>query len=77
MTRLQIIIKEADKAFIVFNLLKELPFVEIEKTENENDIIVSEDKNSLEDLFGLWENRDISFHELREKASFRYCTEFN
>jgi hypothetical protein len=72
MTQLQIKIKEADKAFIVFNLLKELPFVEIEKIENENDIIVTKDINSLEDLFGLWENRDISFHELREKAWVRY-----
>ena len=39
----------------------------------ENDVItVSKDKNSLEDLFGLWENREISFHELREKAWIRH-----
>lgn len=72
MTRLQIKIKEADKAIIVLNLLKELPFVEIEKSEEEEDIkAISKEKNSLEDLFGLWENRSISFQEIREKAWVR------
>lgn len=69
MTRIQIKIKEPDKAVIVFNLLKELPFVDIEKNEDEKEVsVVSKNKGSLEDLFGLWENRNISFRELRENA---------
>ena len=38
MTRLQIKIKDAEKAVIVLNLLKELPFVEIEKSEEEDSL---------------------------------------
>lgn len=72
MTRLQIKIKETDKAVIVFNLLKELPFVEIEKTEEEKVTkAVSKEKNNLEDLFGIWENRSISSREIRGKAWVR------
>jgi hypothetical protein len=58
MTRLQIKIKEADKAVIVFNLLKELPFVEIEKSDEEEDINVDL-KDSLingSGLCGIWKD---------------------
>ena len=72
MTRLQIKIKEDDKAIIVFNLLKELPFVEIEKTEEEGDLKNTSKKDeSLEDLFGIWKNRSISFREIRKNAWIR------
>lgn len=56
MTRLQINIKEADKAVIVLNLLKELPFVEIEKSDEEKDIR-TDLKNSFangSDLCDIW-----------------------
>jgi len=51
------------------NLLKELPFVEIE-AEGERTVgrAVREGKGSLADLFGLWENRDITLNEIRKKA---------
>ena len=69
MTRLHIKIKDSKKAAIVLELLKELPFVEIEKTEN-NELNKTSNKRSknLEDLFGLWENRKISIDTIREKA---------
>ena len=66
MTRLHINIKDSDKAIIVINLLKELPFVEIESSVMDFDGKPT-DKNGkgLEDLFGLndhisfWESSDI------------------
>ena len=72
MTRLHIKIKDADKAIIVINLLKELPFVEIEKSENEKTVKSAEtSKKSLADLFGLWEDRDVSLGDIRKKAWMR------
>lgn len=63
MTLLQIKIKEADKAVIVFNLLKELPFVEIEKIEEDDIKKLSKDKNNSNDslfngsgLCGIWKD---------------------
>jgi hypothetical protein len=69
MTRLQINIKDSEKALIFINLLKELPFVEIEGNtiDKKNDSAKKKAK-SLEDLFGLWENKDISLLKIREKA---------
>ncbi|EFK96831.1 hypothetical protein LDC_1138 [sediment metagenome] len=76
MTRLHINIKEADKAVIVFNLLKKLPFVEIEKTDEEEDIHVDL-KDSLVNSSGpcgIWKdssNADEWFEEcerLMDKA---------
>jgi hypothetical protein len=72
MTRLHIKIEDADKAIIVLNLLKELPFVEIEKSENEKTVkLVEMSKESLADLFGLWENREVSLGDIRKKAWIR------
>ncbi len=69
MTRLHINIKDSEKAVIVINLLKELPFVEIEdNTIDKKDDPVKKNTSSLEDLFGLWENRDISLLTIRKKA---------
>ena len=69
MTRLHIKIKDTKKASIVFDLLKELPFVEIEKTENQKHKKPSKKvSKNLEDLFGLWGNRDISVDNIRGKA---------
>lgn len=69
MTRLHINIKDSEKTVIVVNLLKELPFVEIEDhTIDKKDAPVKKKNKSLEDLFGLWENKDISLLKIREKA---------
>jgi len=66
---LQIKIKDADKAIIVLNLLKELPFVEIEKSEEEKTAkSTKERKKGLEDLFGIWEGREVSLSDIRKKA---------
>jgi hypothetical protein len=72
MTRLQIKIKDADKAIIVLKLLKELPFVEIEKGEDENSQKpVKMGTFGLDDLFGVWEDREISLGDIRKKAWMR------
>ena len=69
MTRLHINIKNSDKAIIVINLLKELPFVEIEESNTDKRAKpVRRRKESLDALFGLWENREISLIDIREKA---------
>ena len=69
MNRLHINIKEDDKAAILLNLLKELPFVEIEgDLEKAGEKVVRKARGSLADLFGLWENRNITLKEIRKKA---------
>ena len=69
MTRLHIKIKDADKAIIVLNLLKELPFVEIEKSEDGKTLKpVRKGKEGLADLFGLWEGREVSLGDIRKRA---------
>ena len=69
MTRLHIKIKDNEKAIIVLNLLKELPFVEIEEsTDEKTGKSGKRGKGSVADLFGLWENRKISLSEIRKKA---------
>jgi hypothetical protein len=68
-TRLQIKIKDEDKAIIVFNLLKELPFVEIEQTEGEKiGKPIKRGEGSLAELFGLWKDRAVSLGDIRKKA---------
>jgi hypothetical protein len=72
MTRLHIKIKDADKAIIVLNLLKELPFVEIEGSENEKiENSSGKGKESIADLFGLWKDREVSLEDIRKKAWVR------
>ena len=69
MTRLHIKITDNEKAIIVLNLLKELPFVEIEESVNEKTGKPDKgDKGSVADLFGLWENRKITLSDIRKKA---------
>ncbi len=69
MTRLHIKIKDNEKAIIVLNLLKQLPFVEIEESVDEKTGKSGKgDKGSLSDLFGLWENRKITLSDIRKKA---------
>lgn len=72
MTRFQIVIKDEDKVDILINLLKELPFVEIEQSVTENFAIPADTcEDNLEDLFGIWKDRDISLKDIREKAWMR------
>ena len=69
MTRLQIRIKDNRKAIIVLNLLKELPFVEIEERADEETGNPSKGgKGGVADLFGLWENREITLSDIRKRA---------
>ena len=71
MNRVCINIKDNSKVRIVLNLLKELPFVEIE----ENDYVAPQErkrKGRFEDIFGLWENRDITLKDIRKKAWDRF-----
>jgi hypothetical protein len=66
---LHIKIKDNEKAIIVLNLLKELPFVEIEESGSEKARKSGKGgKVSVADLFGLWENRKITLSDLRKKA---------
>ena len=69
MAHLHINIKDSKKAVIVINLLKELPFVEIEDHSiDKKDNTDKKKTKSLEDLFGLWENKEISLLTIRKKA---------
>jgi hypothetical protein len=70
MTRLHIKIKDDEKAIIVLNLLKELPFVEIEESADKKTGAKSGkgDKGSVADLFGIWEDRKITLSDIRKKA---------
>lgn len=66
MTNLHIKIHDPKKTQIVLDLLRNLPFVEIEEETN----ITQEKKTgySLEGIFGIWEDRDITLDEIRENA---------
>ena len=66
MNRLHINIKDDDKASIVLNLLRELPFVEIESDAKKvAGRVVRKGSGSLADLFGLWEHRNITLKDIR------------
>ena len=66
MSRLQINIKDDKKVYIVLDLLKELPFVEIE--DGTGKAPGRKGKGSLADLFGMWEHRKITLNDIRRKA---------
>jgi len=69
MNRLHINIKDDNKTSIVLNLLKELPFVEIEsEVEKIPGRVVRKGSGSLADLFGIWEHRNITLQDIRKKA---------
>lgn len=57
-------IKDNLKAQTILSLLKDLPYVELEIKKPK----VINSKHNLNDLFGLWKDRDISAKELRRKA---------
>ena len=64
-------INDDGKIPVVLNLLKELPFVEVEE---ESETRSEEGKNNqasfgdLADIFGIWEKREITLESIREKA---------
>jgi hypothetical protein len=69
MNRLNIKIKDDDKTAIIVNLLRELPFVEIEGgMQKMPEKGTGKGSGSLADLFGIWEHRKISLKDIREKA---------
>ena len=69
MTRLNIKIKDNEKANIVLKFLRELPFVEIEERMDEKtEKSGKRGELSVSDLFGLWENRKINLNDIRKKA---------
>jgi hypothetical protein len=69
MNRLHIKITDEDKVSIILNLLRELPFVEIEDGPgNMSGHVVEKGSGSLADLFGIWEHRKITLKDIREKA---------
>jgi len=69
MNRLNIKIKDDNKTAIIVNLLRELPFVEIEGgMQKMPEKGTGKDRGSLADLFGIWEHRKISLKDIREKA---------
>lgn len=71
MNSLHIRIKDDDKAVIVLNLLRELPFVEIEEdTKKVARRLTVKGNSSFADLFGLWEHRNITLHEIVKDFKF-------
>ena len=66
MTSLHIKIHDPKKTEIILDLLRELPFVEIEEETN-----ITPDKKSgysLEGIFGIWKDRDITLDHIRKSA---------
>lgn len=55
-------IQDDKKANGLLAFLKEIPFVRIEKK------VSARKKTKLDELFGLWRNRNITKESLREKA---------
>lgn len=66
MDRLVINIKDKTKEKALINFLRELPFIDIEEitVKNKNKVVISDARK----LFGIWKDRDVSLHEIREKA---------
>ncbi|MBN2444040.1 MAG: hypothetical protein JXJ04_21940 [Spirochaetales bacterium] len=60
--RVIIIIKDNSKASHFIKFLKDIPFIEIEEN------IKKESPQSIMDLYGIWENSDITIDKIREKA---------
>jgi hypothetical protein len=57
-------IDDDSKANTVLSLLKDLPYVQIKIKKSKNPNI----EPNIDDLFGLWRDRDISAKELRKQA---------
>jgi hypothetical protein len=66
MQRLIIHIKDDAKLNALITLLKEISFIEVEREEKGASRLAR--KGDLRKLFGIWENRDISLADIRQKA---------
>jgi hypothetical protein len=66
MQRLIIHIKDDAKLNALITLLKEISFIEVVREEKEASGLAR--KGDLRKLFGIWENRDISLADIRQKA---------
>jgi len=66
MQRLIIHIKDDSKLNALITLLNEIKFIEVEREEKGASGLSR--KGDLRKLFGIWENRDISLADIRQKA---------
>jgi len=65
MQKIVINVKDDTKINALVNFLQEINFIDIEREKN---ITTISRKGDLRKLFGLWENRDITLEEIRQKA---------
>ena len=66
MQRLIINVKDDAKINALITLLNEINFIEVEREEKVASGLSR--KGDLRKLFGIWENRNISLAEIRQKA---------
>ena len=66
MQRIVIHIKDDTKRNALISFLNEINFIDIESEEKE--ISAVSRKGDLKKLFGIWENRDITLADIRQKA---------
>jgi hypothetical protein len=66
MQKLIIHIKDDAKLNALINFLNEINFIEVEREEKAPSGLSR--KGDLRKLFGIWENRDISLSDIRQKA---------
>jgi hypothetical protein len=64
MMEINIKIDDDSKAQTVLSLLKDLPYVELKIKKSKNTNI----EPNIDELFGLWKDRNISAKELRKQA---------
>jgi len=66
MQRIVIHVKDDTKINALVSFLNEINFIDVESEEKEVSTISR--KGDLRKLFGIWENRDISIADIRQKA---------
>jgi len=66
MQRIIINVKDDSKINSLVNFLQEINFIDIENAEE--NVTTASKKGDLRKLFGLWENRDTTLEEIRQKA---------
>jgi hypothetical protein len=65
MGKIVINIKDKTKERIIISLLKELSFIEIKELKKGS---MARKTSDFRKLFGIWEGREISLRDLREKS---------
>ncbi len=66
MQRIVIHVKDDTKGNALVSFLNEINFIDIESEEKEVSTVST--KGDLKKLFGIWENRDITLADIRQKA---------